>query len=127
MAKIERFEDIEAWQLAREFVKEMFLVFSEKKLKTEFELMSQFKRANISIMNNIAEGYGRFSNADFIRFLDYASASASEVKSMLYVLEDLQFINSSDAMRYRDKVDVIQSKILGLIKYLRNHKKIKKT
>ncbi|MDA3867911.1 MAG: four helix bundle protein [Salinivirgaceae bacterium] len=123
MATFKSFEDIEAWQLARALVKEMFIIFNEKKLKTEFELMSQFKRANISIMNNIAEGYGRYSNADFIRFLDYASASASEVKSMLYVMEDLNFLNPNDAQLYRGKVDVIQSKILGLIKYLRNHKK----
>ena len=84
--------------------------------------MSQFKKANLSIMNNIAEGHGRFSNADFIRFLDYASASASEVKSMLYVMEDLDFLESPDVRSYREKIDVIQSKILRLIKYLKNHK-----
>ncbi len=123
MATFKSFEDIEAWQLARELVKEMFIVFNENKLKKEYELMSQFKKANLSIMNNIAEGYGKFSNADFIRFLDYASASASEVKSMLYVMDDLNFINSNDACLYRNKVDVIQSKILSLIKYLKNHKK----
>lgn len=121
MATFKRFEDIEAWQLARQFIKEMFLVFNEEKLKKEYELMSQFKRANLSIMNN-TEGYGRFSNADFIRFPDYASASASEVKSMLYILEDLNFIGTNDACLYRDNADVIQSKIRGLIKYLRNHK-----
>ncbi|MCF8332095.1 MAG: four helix bundle protein [Bacteroidales bacterium] len=123
MATFKSFENIEAWQLARELVKEMFLVFDEKKLKSEFELMSQFKRATLSIMNNIAEGYGRFSNADFIRFLDYASASASEVKSMLYVMQDLQFICKNDASLYRYKVDLIQSKILSLIKYLKNYRK----
>lgn len=123
MATFKSFEEIEAWQLARELVKEMFLVvFNKKKLKPEFELMSQFKRANLSIMNNIAEGHGRFSNADFIRFLDYASASASEVKSMLYVMQDLDFLSTTDVCIYREKVDVIQSKILRLIKYLRNHK-----
>ena len=122
MATFKSFEDIEAWQLARELVKEMFIVFNEKKLKTEFELMAQFKRANLSIMNNIAEGYGRFSNADFVRFFDYASASASEVKSMLYVMEDLDFLSTPDANVYREKIDVIQSKILKLIKYLRSHK-----
>ncbi|MFO7880739.1 MAG: four helix bundle protein [Bacteroidales bacterium] len=125
MATIKSFEDIEAWQLARKFVKEMFLVFNEDRLKKEYELMSQFKRANISIMNNIAEGFGRFSNADFVRFLDYSSASASEVKSMLYVLEDLEFINPKDASLYRNQLDIIQSKILGLIKYLKNHRKNK--
>lgn len=122
MATIKSFEDIEAWQLAREFTKEMYLVFDEKRLKTEFELMSQFKRVTISIMNNIAEGFGRYSNADFIRFLDYSSASASEVKSMLYVMEDLNFISNSNTNIYRGKVDLIQSKILGLIRYLKEHK-----
>ena len=125
MATIKSFEDIEAWQLSRKLVKELFLVFDEKKLRTEFELMSQIKRAALSIMNNIAEGYGRYSNADFIRFLDYSSASASEVKSMLYVMEDMNFINNNSANIYRDKVDVIQSKVRALIKYLKEHKKRK--
>ena len=125
MATIKSFEDIEAWQLSRKLVKELFLVFDEKKLRTEFELMSQIKRAALSIMNNIAEGYGRYSNGDFIRFLDYSSASASEVKSMLYVMEDMNFINNNSANIYRDKVDVIQSKVRALIKYLKEHKKRK--
>ena len=125
MATIKSFEDIEAWQLSRKLVKELFLVFDEKKLRTEFELMSQIKRAALSIMNNIAEGYGRYSNADFIRFLDYSSASASEVKSMLYVMEEMNFINNNSANIYRDKVDVIQSKVRALIKYLKEHKKRK--
>ncbi|MFW5758342.1 MAG: four helix bundle protein [Bacteroidota bacterium] len=125
MATIKSFEEIEAWQLARKFVKEMFLVFNEHSLKKEYELMSQFKKASLSIMNNIAEGYGRFSNADFVRFLDYSSASASEVKSMLYVMEDLNLLNPEKAVLYRNKVDIIQSKTLGLIKYLKNHRKNK--
>jgi len=103
-------------------VKEMYIVFNEENIRKEFELKSQFKKANLSIMNNIAEGYGRYSNADFVRFLDYSSGSSSEVKSMLYVMEDLDFISSNDANLYRDRVDIIQGKVLGLIKYLKNHR-----
>ncbi|PLX19132.1 MAG: four helix bundle protein [Salinivirgaceae bacterium] len=122
MATIKSFEQIEAWQLSRELVKDLYIIFDEQKLKTQFELMSQIKRAALSIMNNIAEGYGRYSNGDFIRFLDYSSASASEVKSMLYVMEDLQFITRDDANTYRARIDVIQSKVLRLIKYLKEHR-----
>lgn len=122
MATFKSFEEIEAWQLARQLVKEMYLVFNEENIKKEFELKSQFKKANLSIMNNIAEGYGRFSNADFVKFLDYSSGSASEVKSMLYVMEDLEFLKGADSAQYREQVDAIQGKVLSLIKYLRNHR-----
>lgn len=122
MATFKSFEEIEAWQLSRELVKEMYQVFDEQSIKKEFELKSQFKKANLSIMNNIAEGYGRFSNADFVKFLDYSSGSASEVKSMLYLMEDLELLSYSNSNEYRRRVDIIQSKVLGLIKYLRHHR-----
>ena len=122
MATFKSFEDIEAWQLARKLVKDVYITFDEKKISKEFELKSQLKKAVLSIMNNIAEGYGRYSNADFVKFLDYSSGSASEVKSMFYVMEDLEFLDHEIAVRYRERVDIIQSKVLGLIKYLKSHK-----
>lgn len=120
MATIKKFEDLESWQLARVFIKEIFLMSNMEPLSRDFELKAQLKKAALSISNNIAEGFGRFSNKDFIRFLDYASGSCSETKNMLYLMLDLNYLNDSKFGILMSDLELIQSKILGLIKYLVN-------
>jgi four helix bundle protein len=70
-------------------------------------------------MNNIAEGFARFNKKDFIRFLDYTKASSSEVKSMTYVLEDLELINKKEIDKLRDECDKVSSLTAGLIRYFK--------
>ena len=91
MSKVQRFEDLKCWQAARELVKEVYLICDEGKLSKDFETRGQIKKAALATMNNIAEGFGRFSKKDFIRFLDISQSSASEVQSILYVLLDLEY------------------------------------
>jgi four helix bundle protein len=86
MAKVERFEDLKCWQDARVLVKEIYLLSERGRLAKDFDTRRQLRRAALSVMNNIAEGFGRFSNKEFIRFLDMSNNSAAEVKSILYVL-----------------------------------------
>lgn len=69
MATFERFEDIKAWQSARELTRDIYRLFRTPALAKEFGLKDQITRASISVMNNIAEGYGRHSSKDFARFL----------------------------------------------------------
>ena len=76
-------------------------------------------------MNNIAEGFGRYSRKDFVKFLDYSSGSTSEVKSMLYLMEDLEMMKKGKAEEFKERVDVIQSKVLGLIRHLTKENKAK--
>lgn len=118
MSKVTRFEDLESWKLSRVLVKDIYLFMNELEMKMEYELRSQLKRAALSIMNNIAEGYGRYHRKDFVKFLDYSSGSSSEVKSMMYLMEDLELIKENQAEEFRNRIDVIQSKILGLIRHL---------
>lgn len=66
MSKIERFEDLKCWQAARALVRESYQAANEGRLKTDFDTGSQFKRAALSTMNNITEGFGRFSDKDWI-------------------------------------------------------------
>lgn len=120
MSKIERFEDLKCWQAARALVKESFTVALEGKLSVDFDTRSQFKRAALSSMNNIAEGFGRFSDREFLRFLDTARSSVQEVESMLYVFEDLAYLPLERINSLRSKATNTKSLILGLIKYLRN-------
>src|SRR5688572_30698161 len=92
MSKVQRFEDLKCWQAARALVKEVYLVCEEGKLAKDYDTKGQLKKAALTTMNNIAEGFGRFSRKDFIRFLDIAQSSVLEVQSMLYVLEDLEYL-----------------------------------
>ena len=92
MAKIEKFEDLDCWKAVRELVNLAFEVSEKGKLRTDFDTRSQFKRAALSSMNNIAEGFTRVSQKEFMRFLDISRSSAGEVKSMTYILDDQNYI-----------------------------------
>ena len=120
MAKIERFEDIEAWQDARLVVKGIYEVTSEGKFARDFGLRDQIRRAAISTMSNIAEGFERGSDKDFIRFLYMAKASAGEVRSQLYVATDLGYLEQQRAGEIIDLVQAVSRRISGFIRYLKS-------
>ncbi len=122
MAKVERFEDLICWQEARNLVKLVYEASNEGLLAKDFDMRSQIRRAAISTMNNIAEGFGRYSKKEFIRFLEISSASASEVKSVAYVALDLNYWNQETVTRIQSKAESVKSLDLGLIKYLSGKK-----
>ncbi|HMQ55696.1 MAG TPA: four helix bundle protein [Anaerolineae bacterium] len=93
MATINRFEDIQAWQKARELTTLVYQCTRQEAFARDFGLRDQIRRAAVSAMSNIAEGFGRDSNRDFIQFLSIAKASVSEVQSQLYVALDQAYIN----------------------------------
>lgn len=117
MAKVTRFEDLKCWQASRALVKEVYLVCEEGKLAKDFDTKSQLKKAALGAMNNIAEGFGRFSKKDFIRFLDIAQSSGIEVQSMLYVLEDINYLIPDKINSLRLKADEVKNLTLGFIAY----------
>jgi four helix bundle protein len=123
MGKIERFEDLRCWKEARELVKEVYIISEDGKLARDFDTKSQIKRAALSIMNNIAEGFGKYSTKEFIRYLDTAHNSASEVKSIVYVLIDLNYLEETKAKEIQDKADKVKALSLALIRYLANRTK----
>lgn len=119
MGKVERFEDLRCWQAARSLAKAVFEIGEQGKLSRDFATRDQMRRAAISVMNNVAEGFGRKGNLDFIRFLDIAQSSAQEVKSMTYLIEDLEYVPKDAILRIRDDAEACKSQILALITYLR--------
>jgi four helix bundle protein len=115
--KIEKFEDIEAWKEARELVKEIYSYFSANK---DYSFRDQIQRAAISIMSNIAEGFDRGSNKEFIQFLIIARSSVSEVKSLSYAALDIAYINENTFSRISERCRKLTSLLNGFIRYLRN-------
>ena len=83
--KVQRFEDLEAWQISRELTNQIYTITRKESIRRDYSFVDQIRRATISIMNNIAEGFERGSNKDFAKFLFIARGSAGEVRSMLYV------------------------------------------
>lgn len=120
MATIERFEDIQAWQKARALVREIYQTCSDGRLSRDFGLKDQICRAAVSSMSNIAEGFARYSDKDFAHFLDIARGSVTEVKSLLYVALDIDYIDKSKFENLYRMADETAALIGRFTSYLRS-------
>ena len=118
MATIQKFEDLDIWQLARSLSKDIFVLSLSGKLSKDFSLKDQMNRSSGSIMDNIAEGFGRGSRLEFIQFLSIATGSADELKSQLYRCLDKEYINEESFEGLYERTNAIYKKINGFIKYL---------
>jgi four helix bundle protein len=118
--KVQRFEDLRCWQAARQLVKLVFVAAKTGALARDFETKYQLKKAALSSMNNIAEGFGRFGVKDSIKFYDISQSSTQEVKSMLYVLSDLQYLAAEQIREINLKAEETRNLTLAFIKYHRN-------
>jgi len=116
--KIERFEDIEAWKESRNIVNRVYKVCSANGLKRDYTLVDQVKRAAISIMANIAEGFSRKGNKEFIQFLFIAKSSAAELQSHLYITLDQGYINKPQFDELYGATDKVSRQLSNFIKYL---------
>lgn len=116
--KIERFEDIEGWKLARELTREVYSATKVAGFAHDHGLSDQIQRASCSTMHNIAEGFDAGSNAEFVRFLRYAQRSCSEVQSQLYVALDQTYIDKTYFDELYRMASHTKSKIGGFIAYL---------
>jgi four helix bundle protein len=119
MAKIERFEDVEAWKKGRELRKSIYACSKAGKFATDYALRDQIRRASISITSNIAEGFEREGNREFLQFLANSKGSCGEVRDQLYVALDEQYITKEQfEVLYRNAMEVSRI-ISGFMKYLR--------
>ena len=122
--KIEKFEDINAWQEARELVKVIHKTIEKNnRFCKDYRFKDQIASAAISIMSNISEGFTRRSNKEFIQFLFVAKASAAEVQSHLYVALDRGYIGKSVFNEIYKQTDKVARIISGFITYLLQHNK----
>ena len=116
--RIERFEDIETWQLARELTRKVYGLTKKAKFARDFGLKRQIQDAAGSSMHNIAEGFDSETNPEFVRFLRYAKRSCTEVQSELYVALDQQYITKAEFQDVYDHAGRTRATIRGFIKYL---------
>jgi four helix bundle protein len=120
MSKIERFEDLEVWQLAKSVANQIYDVTSFGKFSQDYVLRDQIRRAAVSIFSNIAEGFERNGNKEFIQFLYIAEASCGEVRAQLIFGKDRDYISQNDFDSVCENLISLSSQMGGFIKYLRN-------
>lgn len=120
MATINRFEDLEIWQLARVLNREIWKLTSREEFRRMFFLNDQLRRSSLSVMNNISEGFDRDGNREFKQFLSIAKGSAGEVKNMLYALLDTGLINQTEFNSLSAHAELTRNKITKLILYLKD-------
>ena len=116
--KIETFEDIQAWQKARELTQKIYRITNEKKFEKDFDLRRQIRKAMVSVTSNIAEGFERNTDKEFSQFLYIAKGSTAEVRSQLYIALDLGYINENDFKDLNTSTVEISKLLSGFIKYL---------
>lgn len=114
------YKELKVWQKARVFTKDVYLLLEKFPSDERFGLVSQIKRATISISSNIAEGSGRYTKKDFSRFLDIALGSCYEVENQLILSADLKFIEEGELETYISTINEIEKMLIGLIKSIRN-------
>lgn len=116
--KIDRFEDIKAWQKAKELANHIYAVTNKGDFAKDYSLKEQIRRASISAMSNIAEGYARQTDREFAQFLYIALGSIAELQSQLYLAQDLNYISKEEFDRLYEQGTEVARLITGFIKYL---------
>ena len=118
MAKVERFEDLEIWQLAREICNKVHQIFETTSLGNNYALRNQMDKSSGSIMDNISDGFERNGNREFIQFLSIAKASCGELRSQLYRVLDRNHIDEDSFELLAEMVPLESKKISAFINYL---------
>ncbi|NVM23780.1 MAG: four helix bundle protein [Desulfobacterales bacterium] len=124
--KIKGFEDLVAWQKARELTEQIYLLTSKEPFSKDFGLRDQIRRASVSVMSNLAEGFERGSRSEFHRFIVMAKASCAEVRSQLYVSLDVGYITEKECQEVMDLAVEVSRIIGGLRSAVKKQKEGKK-
>lgn len=118
MAKIEKFEDLKVWQLAREISNDTWSLIETTPISKDYELKNQMSRSSGSIMDNIAEGFERNGTREFIQFLSISKGSCGELRSQLYRASDRKHITQEQFLLLSQKTELQNQKLGAFISYL---------
>ena len=121
MSTIRRFEEIRAWQTARDLTRRIYEVSNQGTFARDYGLRDQLRRASVSIMSNIAEGFESDTQAQFIRFLGHAKASAGEVRAQLYVTLDVGYVEEDGFKTLFALAQKCSRQLSAFIAYLKRH------
>lgn len=119
MAGIERFEDLQAWQKARQLAKDVYQVTAGAKFSRDPSLREQLRRAAVSVLSNIAEGFERSGDKEFFQFLSVAKGSCGELRAQLYVAFDQGYVTREQFESLSGEAVEVSRLIAGLMRYLR--------
>lgn len=119
--KITKFQDLECWKASRELVNMVYqIVDKNTKLRNDFRFKNQFSSSAVSVMSNIAEGFSRQSNKEFMQFLYISKGSIAELQSLCYVAQDIHYFDKESFDKIFDQAEIVAKLISKLITYLRN-------
>jgi len=118
--KIERFEDLIAWQKARELTKEIYKITKKGEFAKDFGLRDQIRRASVSVMSNLAEGFERGKPTEFHQFISIAKGSCAEVRAQLYAAWDADYLEKEDFILLMQMAREVSKIIGGLRKSIEN-------
>jgi len=121
MSTIVRFDEIQAWQTARELTRLVYRLSGQGVFAKDFGLRDQIRRAAVSVMSNIAEGFESQTQAQFVRYLSLSKGSAGEVRSQAYVAMDLEYITADEFKTLFDLADKNSRQLARFIAYLEAH------
>jgi four helix bundle protein len=116
---VKNFEDLNVWRQARQLTQQVYRLTKSEKFIKDFGLRDQIQRATVSIMSNIAEGFERGGNQEFVQFLYVSKASCGEVRSQLYVALDQGYVTDNDSEKLLQSFRRLSGMISNLITYLR--------
>ena len=119
VSTIKRFEEIEAWQTARELTKTIYKATSSGSFGRDYGLSDQMRRAAVSVMSNIAEGFESRTSGLFLEFLGRAKGSAGELRAQFYVASDAGYVSTLELQALQDKCEKCSSQISRLMAYLK--------
>ena len=119
MARIERFEDLTSWQKARELNRLVYDATRKGAFAKDYGLRDQIRRASVSVMSNLAEGFERGGNREFIQFLSNAKGSCGEVRCQLYAALDEKYLTEPDFRELYERSREVSRLISGFMAYLR--------
>lgn len=118
MATINKFEDLDIWKLARVLCKEIYELAQKTDLRKDFKLYSQIDGSSGSVMDNIAEGFERNGNREFIQFLSISKASCGETRSQLYRVYDRNYLDEIEFEALKEQTLILSKKIGAFMNYL---------
>ena len=118
MAAIKQFEQIQAWQTAREVTRQVYMLSNLGEFSRDFGLRDQIRRAAVSVMSNIAEGFESNTQALFINYLGRAKASAGEVRSQLYIAYDLGYLSKEQFNVLDEQIRKCSKQVYRFMNYL---------